>query len=457
MRHYRFSYLLRPISFLADIFTINLAYISAFYLKFASIQNIFKEPYIYLFWIINISWLCVLFVFKPLNRSRIHFNVSNLIYSYSKLVFYHLTIIFIFLFSTQTIIFSRLFLLYFYALLYFIGIIWRTFSVEIIRIYRVSGSNYRQFIIIGRGELALFVKDYYMRHPELGFKHVSTYSEINLDNPETQILLKHIDYVYCNLSDSNNETIKNLVKFTENYKCEIKLITDFRGFLTHHATIEYHDFIPVISLSKEPHFEPKVELLKRLFDLTFALFALVLTSPALLIITFLIKLEDNGPIIYLSERTGKWGQTFQMIKFRSMVVNSEEIVHDQLNGVYHSQGEKDPRITKIGNFLRKSRLDEIPQFINVIRGEMSVVGPRPLAKYDVDMLMNAEPFDFQRLLTIKPGITSIGQIQQGYSTTVEENISRLRLDLEYLNNYSFLRDIVLIFKTIKVILLNKGK
>ena len=126
-------------------------------------------------------------------------------------------------------------------------------------------------------------------------------------------------------------------------------------------------------------------------------------------------------------------------------------------GMQHSQGDHDPRITPIGHFLRRSRLDELPQFLNVIKGDMSIVGPRPLYKYDVDMLMQAAPHEFKKILTVKPGITSIGQIKVGYATNVAENVSRLRYDLEYLGKYSLRQDISLVCQTVLVMMLGRGR
>ena len=133
-----------------------------------------------------------------------------------------------------------------------------------------------------------------------------------------------------------------------------------------------------------------------------------------------------------------------------MVVNADKMGQ-------HSLGSSDKRITKIGHFLRKSRLDELPQFFNVLRGDMSIVGPRPLYKYDVDMLMEAEPHDFQRLLTVKPGITSIGQIKVGYADSVAKNVERLKYDLQYLKEYSIFADITLILKTMQLMVSGRGQ
>jgi putative colanic acid biosynthesis UDP-glucose lipid carrier transferase len=196
---------------------------------------------------------------------------------------------------------------------------------------------------------------------------------------------------------------------------------------------------------------------KRSFDITFSGIALIIGSPLLIILALITKLTSKGPIFYKSERIGLWGEKFHMFKFRSMHVNADEIADKLLNGDKHSIGEHDPRITNWGRFMRKTRLDELPQFFNVIKGDMSIVGPRPLPQYDVDMLMDNSPDNFQKILSIKPGITSMGQIKFGYASNTEENVERMNFDLLYLNKYSLRTDLWLIFQTAKIMIQGKGK
>jgi lipopolysaccharide/colanic/teichoic acid biosynthesis glycosyltransferase len=191
--------------------------------------------------------------------------------------------------------------------------------------------------------------------------------------------------------------------------------------------------------------------LKRAFDLAFSGVALLLGLPVLLLIAAMVKLTSRGPVLFRQPRTGQHGKLFDIYKFRSMRVDADSL------GLQHSQGDRDPRLTPIGSVLRSSRLDELPQFLNVLKGDMSIVGPRPLFKYDVDMLMEAAPEDFKRILTVKPGITSIGQIEVGYATTISENVHRMRHDLTYLRKYSLRRDIGLIGQTVGVMVLGRGR
>ena len=183
-------------------------------------------------------------------------------------------------------------------------------------------------------------------------------------------------------------------------------------------------------------------MLKRLFDIVFSFFGLILVSPFLLIIAVLIKTQSPGPVFYRGERVGKEGKTFRIFKFRTMVVDAEK-----LGGP--STASDDPRLLKIGNFLKKFQLDEIPQLINVLRGEMSLVGPRPTFRYQVEKYN-----DFQRKrLLVKPGITGWALIHGRNLLSWEE---RIKYDVWYVENWSLWLDFKILLKTIKIVLLRKG-
>jgi lipopolysaccharide/colanic/teichoic acid biosynthesis glycosyltransferase len=190
---------------------------------------------------------------------------------------------------------------------------------------------------------------------------------------------------------------------------------------------------------------------KRCFDVLFSLAVIILGMPIFILILLLVKLTSKGPVFFLQLRTGQWGEKFLIVKFRTMHADAHKY------GLKHSLGANDPRLTSIGNLLRRSRLDELPQFFNVLKGDMSVVGPRPLYKHDADMLLSAAEQRYRTLLSVKPGITSIGQIKVGYASTFTENVTRLRYDLLYLRSYSLIKDLYLIALTIHVVVLGKGR
>jgi exopolysaccharide biosynthesis polyprenyl glycosylphosphotransferase len=174
--------------------------------------------------------------------------------------------------------------------------------------------------------------------------------------------------------------------------------------------------------------------LKRAFDFAASLLGLIILSPLFLIIAVLIKLDSKGPVFFKQERVGKDGELFTIYKFRTMVENAENM------GAGYRVKNKDPRITKIGNFLRKTSLDELPQLINIVKGEISIVGPRPTLEYQVK---EYNEYQWQRL-KVKPGVTGLAQINGRQSLTWKEKID---YDVQYVNNRSFLLDLKIIFKT----------
>lgn len=183
-------------------------------------------------------------------------------------------------------------------------------------------------------------------------------------------------------------------------------------------------------------------ILKRVFDVVLALGSLVLFAPVMLIIYVLIKTEDpDGDVIYAQERVGLNGKPFKLYKFRSMHMDAESINTPQLYA-----GEDDPRLTKVGKFIRTHHLDEFPQLWNVLKGEMSFVGPRPERQYYIDQIMEHNP-DYVKLYALRPGLFSYATLYNGYTDTMEKMLKRLDYDLQYLEDYSFWTDIKIIYLT----------
>jgi len=188
--------------------------------------------------------------------------------------------------------------------------------------------------------------------------------------------------------------------------------------------------------------------IKRVVGFSLSFVGLALLSPVILMISILIKIDSRGPILYQQERVGENGKVFKLFKFRSMFENAET------NGPEWA-GEEDARITRLGRWIRKGRLDEIPQMLNVLKGDMAFVGPRPERPFFVEQLRREIPFYDQRLV-VKPGITGWAQIKYGYGASKEETLEKLKYDLYYIKNLSILFDLVIIFETIKVVLFGKG-
>lgn len=179
---------------------------------------------------------------------------------------------------------------------------------------------------------------------------------------------------------------------------------------------------------------------KRVFDFLVAFVALVVFSPLFIVCYFAVKHEDGGPAIFKQERIGRFGRPFCIYKFRSMRVDAEK------NGPALYQHERDTRMTKVGKFLRVHHLDELPQLWNVVRGDMSFIGPRPERKFYIDKIM-LHDVRYEYLYQIRPGVTSYATLYNGYTDTMDKMLKRLELDLYYLKNRSWWFDITILFKT----------
>lgn len=189
--------------------------------------------------------------------------------------------------------------------------------------------------------------------------------------------------------------------------------------------------------------------IKRIFDICFAIFILIFAIPIMIISSIIIKLESKGPIIYSQERIGQNNEEFKIYKFRSMRSDSEK------DGPKWAS-ENDNRITKFGNIMRKTRIDELPQLYNVLRGDMSFVGPRPERQFFINQLEKDIPF-YNLRHTVKPGITGWAQTNYPYGASVEDSYRKLQYDLYYIKNYSILLDILIILDTVKIVVFGKGR
>ena len=188
---------------------------------------------------------------------------------------------------------------------------------------------------------------------------------------------------------------------------------------------------------------------KRWFDMIGSIGALIFTSPLLLYVAVRIKMSSKGPIFYTQERLGQYGEPFQILKFRSMYTDAEQ------HGPKLTTDD-DPRITPVGRWIRKYRVDELPQFINVLKGEMSIVGPRAERRFFADQIVQQAPY-YRHVFKVQPGITSLGMVKYGYASTVEEMVKRLKYDIIYMENMSILMDLKVIIYTVLTVLYGRGK
>ena len=259
----------------------------------------------------------------------------------------------------------------------------------------------------------------------------------------------NIEEVIFAIDDRDDAKITQIIRLLDSRDDVILKITpNMRDIVYGSVKLNSIFHSPLITINPRPMEEWQYSV-KRLMDILLSLLALVLLSPVFLVTAIIVKCTSPGPIFYAQERIGYRGKPFKMHKFRSMYVDAEA------SGPALSSDD-DPRITPFGRIMRKYRLDEIPQFYNVLKGTMSLVGPRPERQYFIDKIVERAP-EYMLLHKVKPGITSWGQVKYGYAENVDEMVERLRYDLLYLENMSLATDIKILLYTVLIIFQGRGK
>ncbi len=270
----------------------------------------------------------------------------------------------------------------------------------------------------------------------------------NLDNLEKVIRRTNTEEVIIALGDENYPILAEILDRLAGIDVKISVTPDIYQILLGSVKVSHFFGTPLIEIRQElmPGWQ---KVIKRLGDFFISFMVLLIGSPAILILALITKFSSRGPVFFSQERVGYKGKKFQILKFRSMYVDSER------EGPALSS-KNDPRITTWGRFMRKTRIDEIPQFINVLKGEMSIVGPRPERQFFIDQIIKQAPH-YRHLHKVKPGITSLGQIKIGYAENVEQMVKRLKYDIIYMENMSIALDLRILFFTVFIILQGRGK
>jgi exopolysaccharide biosynthesis polyprenyl glycosylphosphotransferase len=278
---------------------------------------------------------------------------------------------------------------------------------------------------------------------EIGFKKLG-----KMDDLVSVIHQHNIEEVIIAVESSEHQKISKLLNSLQETEARIKVVPDMYDIMAGSVKMTSIFGSPLIEVN--PQLMPSWQIVvKRAFDISASCLAILILIPIYITLMVLIKLSSSGPIFFTQERIGKFKAPFNIIKFRTMYVGSEK------DGPQLSSSN-DSRITPIGRFLRKTRLDETPQFFNVLKGDMSIVGPRPERQHYINLITEKAPH-YVYLLKVKPGITSWGQVKYGYAENVDQMVQRLKFDLLYIENMSLALDIKIMFYTVLIILKGAGK
>lgn len=337
-----------------------------------------------------------------------------------------------------------------FAILCMLLLLYRVFFYWTRSTYRLVGGNFVRVVAIGRdGNLKKIRKVF--DDPNLGYRYVGFFDEKPSKSPTYLgkieesflfILENHIDEIYCIASKFSQKELQNLISFADNNLIKFKVIPDNKDIFTRAMTIEMYDDVPVLNIRKVPLDTEYAKLTKRTFDIVFStlviVFVLSWLTPVLFICT---RLESRGPLFFKQKRNGLKRRPFWCYKFRSMTIDADANTK--------MASKNDQRVTKVGKFIRKTSIDELPQFFNVFIGSMSVVGPRPHMEYHTIGYEGSVDKYLVRHF-VKPGITGLAQIRgyRGEITKSSDIINRIRLDIFYVEKWSIWFDIKIIFLTI---------
>nr|WP_294859440.1 sugar transferase [uncultured Fluviicola sp.] len=270
----------------------------------------------------------------------------------------------------------------------------------------------------------------------------------HVDQLEKIIAENHIEEIIIALESTEHERLKTIISRINGDNIVIKVLPDMYDILS--GSVKLNNIFGALLMEVNAEVMPYWQrVAKRLFDIVFSLLAIIILIPVYIFLAIGVRLSSPGPILFFQERIGLNGKPFKIIKFRTMYIDAEK-AGPQLSST------DDPRITPIGKFMRKARLDEFLQFFNVLKGDMSLVGPRPERQFFIDQIKAREP-QFLELTKVRPGITSWGQVKYGYAENVDQMIQRMKFDLLYLRNRSIALDLKILLHTVMIIVKAKGK
>jgi len=452
----------------ADFLTVNLAWVIFFYFRIETgwFETITQPVFLIPMFAVYFYWLIV-FTFVGMYRTWFAASRFDELSTLFKATFVGIFILFFVImyddFVHNVSSANRFLIFIYWGILLFLVSTGRLFIRFFQRKLLINGIGRKNAVIVGFNSKAHNIHNTINQHRALGID-VKAYAAVKKENVGKIFngvevtgtydeIAKIIDStcakeIILALEKHEEDILLNVISICDDKNVNLKIVPDLYEIISGQArTTQIYGF-PLIDIMPQLMREWEKKL-KRLIDIVISVLFIILSSPFTIFTIIAIKFESKGPVIYKQERSGLNGKPFQIYKFRSMFQDAEK-----KSGPIWSTKD-DPRITKVGKFIRKVRIDEIPQMINILKGEMSFVGPRPERPVFVEQLAKEIPL-YKRRLKVRPGLTGWAQVKHKYDESVEDVKTKLRYDLFYIENISIRMDFIIIFRTIFVVLFGKG-
>lgn len=435
--NHRYSGLIVPISLIIDLMVINLL---AYYLPLQ-----FRYPLLFHSYV-TVAWTVIAFKVQFYSIYR-YSKVTHVLALLFRQFFFFFLIQYAFIGFFKQPNMSRLAIAEYLLISLVLVSTIKFLNYYILMKYRerIKG-NIRNVVVLGKNKKTDQLISVFKEHPEYGYNFVKQFSlkdeDYNIETCFEFILNNKIDEIYCSVSEVSNSLTIKIINFADNNLRTVKFLPDNKNIFSKKLKFEYYDYIPVLSLRDIPLDNPINAFIKRTFDIVFSLLVILgLLSWLTPILALLITLESKGPVFFRQTRNGIDNREFYCYKFRSMAPNKNA---DDIQAT-----KNDMRVTKIGRFIRKTSIDELPQFYNVLFGTMSVVGPRPhMVKHTNEYASSVDKYMVRHF--VKPGITGLAQVR-GYRGEVETESdiqNRIKFDIFYIENWSIFLDLKIIVQTI---------
>ena len=449
----RYSNRIKFVFQINDLVVLNVSYFLSIY-YFQSHILFWKDSRQTIFLLLlNLLWI-FLTSYGDIYAIRRVIKIENELNRAFLVMFIHFIITSVIIYFTKLIVFDAQDKFIFYSIFAVYMIIWKIVSLKLLKLFRKRGFNFRRIVIIGGGPIGDQIRSYLMSDHSFGFNYLGYFD----DNPDKCQYKEEvigsvndfrdmaeslqIDEVFIALPNYAKKKIFDIIRYCDANTIRIKMIPDFMRYIKAKVQLDFYGSIPIILLHNEPLESFKNRFIKRGFDILFSLFVCIfLLSWLYPLLAILIKLDSKGPVLFKQKRTGLDNKEFYILKFRSMKLNKDS------DKVQATKGDK--RITSLGAFLRKSNLDEFPQFFNVLIGNMSLIGPRPhMLEHTAQYSALIKGYMVRHL--VKPGLTGWAQVNgyRGETNQPGQMEGRVEHDVYYIENWSMLLDQKIFFRTI---------